>query len=158
MTSKAHLEGHLLSDHCSDYSNDQVSALADTSTTILTSNMEGICPLCLQEKANLRNHLSKHMQTLALFVLPNAGLEDREDIDSNEAVVTGSEKDASSSSQSSSSTSDPSSKVKEIVIAVFGVTASGKSTFIDKVAESDTGIGAIFRHRKSFDHLLSYSD
>lgn len=158
MTSKAYLEGHLLSDHCSDYSNDQVSALADASTTVLTSNMEGTCPLCLQAKANLRNHLSKHMQTLALFVLPNAGFEDREDVDSIEAVVTGSKEDASSSSQSSSSTSDPSSKVKEIVIAVFGVTASGKSTFINKVAESDISIGARFKHRKPFDHLFSYSD
>lgn len=97
------------------------------------------------------------MQTLALFVLPNAGLEDREDIDSSEAVVLGSEEEASAPSQSCSSTSNPSFKVKDIVIAVFGVTASGKSTFINKVAESDIASDAAFRHRKSI-HFLTYND
>ena len=108
VSSKVQLELHLHSEHCSKYSQDQLSALADVSTIYMTNDTARTCPLCLKEGQYLRNHLAKHMQTLALFVLPTANGESVEDFDSKEGVVWGSAEGMDSDIQNSSSASDSS--------------------------------------------------
>ena len=104
--SKSQLEAHLGSEQCSDYSDDQISALADMSATHMSDKEFAKCPLCLKEGQILRTHLPKHMEGLALFVLPTANPGPGEDLDSNRGVIWGSTEDLESYIETSSSISE----------------------------------------------------
>ena len=107
--SKSELEAHLRSKQCSSHPDNQIATLAEMGATYVSDKEVAKCSLCMKEGQILRNHLPKHMQSLALFGLPTANPGPTEDLDSNRGVIWGSTEDLESYSETSSSISEDTS-------------------------------------------------
>ena len=88
---------HVQSQHSTEIGNHRTSDIAETCMRPVDRNHVSDCPLCLKPSQYIRSHLSKHMRTIALFVLPPASDESGEGTESNQALRSGSEGDEDAS-------------------------------------------------------------
>ncbi|KAI9763063.1 MAG: hypothetical protein M1840_000954 [Geoglossum simile] len=95
---RASFENHIRLEHRQLFEDNQLPALAELCVMPMEKRATGKCPLCLKDGQHLRSHIARHMQTVALFVLPRTSDEGGSVFGSDGAQIWGSEDDASGSS------------------------------------------------------------
>ena len=65
--------------HSSSFADHQLPVLLDMCSRPASSVVQDQCLLCFKESVHIRNHIARHMQALALFVLPRTDKDERED-------------------------------------------------------------------------------